>query len=107
MDCLTTQIFYTSYENNPNPPDDDVIMNLFTPNGDGYNDLWIVNDPNIIPPFKVNVYNRSGNQVYSSNNYQNTWDGQYNENPLPQATYYYIIEDAAKIIFKGAITIIR
>ncbi len=107
MDCLTTQIFYTSYENNPNPPDDDVIMNLFTPNGDGYNDLWIVNDPNIIPPFKVNVYNRSGNQVYSSNNYQNTWDGQYNENPLPQATYYYIIEDAAEIIFKGAITIIR
>jgi len=89
------------------PPVGNKIMNLFTPNGDGYNDLWQINDPLIISPAKVNVYNRSGKQIYSSSNYQNNWDGQFEGNPLPQATYYYIIEDASDQVFKGAITIIR
>jgi gliding motility-associated-like protein len=53
------------------------------------------------------VYNRSGKLIYSHTNYQNTWDGQYEGNPLPQAAYYYIIEDVSGQIFKGAITIIR
>ncbi len=82
-------------------------MNLFTPNGDGINDFWIVNDPDITSPFKVNIYNRSGKQVYANNDYKNTWIGQYNGNPLPQATYYYIIEDVSGKVFKGAVTIIR
>ncbi len=82
-------------------------MNLFTPNGDGINDYWIVNDPDIISPFKVNIYNRSGKQVYANNDYTNTWTGQYDGNPLPQATYYYIIEDGSGVVFKGAVTIIR
>jgi gliding motility-associated-like protein len=105
--CSTQQNFYTSWGDDPVPPVGNDIMNLFTPNGDGYNDIWQINDPNVISPAKVNVYNRSGKQVYSSSNYQNNWDGQYLGNPLPQATYYYIIEDASGQILKGAITIIR
>jgi len=105
-ECAASQRFYTSWGGSPQPSGND-IMNLFTPNGDGYNDFWIVNDPGISAPFKVNIFNRSGKQVYANNNYQNVWDGQYNGNPLPQATYYYIIEDATGTIFKGPVTIIR
>ncbi len=106
--CSTRQNFSTSWGSSPpTPPVGNDIMNLFTPNGDGYNDSWVVNDPNIVPPTKVHVYNRSGKLIYSNINYQNTWDGQYEGNPLPQATYYYIIEDASGQIFKGGITIIR
>lgn len=83
------------------------IMSLFTPNGDGYNDVWVVIDPNLISPFSVSVYNRYGNLVYSSDNYNNDWLGDYNDTDLPQATYYYIIEDADGEIFKGPITILR
>lgn len=105
-DCDATQRFITSWGSSPQPSGKD-IMNLFTPNGDGYNDIWIVNDPEISYPIKVNIYNRSGKQVYSASNYQNNWDGQYQGNPLPQATYYYVIEDSSGITFKGAVTIIR
>jgi gliding motility-associated-like protein len=105
-DCEAKQNFYTSWGGSPQPSGDD-IMNLFTPNGDGFNDYWIVNDPQITSPFKVGVYNRSGRQVYSNNNYQNNWDGKYDGNPLPQTTYYYVIEDSQGKSFKGAITIIR
>jgi len=106
--CSSRQDFHTAWGNAPEPPPSGKeIMNLFTPNGDGYNDLWQINDPKIISPAKVNIYNRSGKQIYSSSNYQNNWDGQFEGNPLPQATYYYIIEDASGQLFKGAVTIIR
>ena len=106
--CATSQDFFTAWGSSPTPPPiGNKIMNLFTPNGDGFNDIWLVNDPVIVPPTKVNVYNRSGKQVYSNNNYKNNWNGQHEGNPLPQATYYYIIEDASGQILKGAVTIIR
>jgi len=88
-------------------PTTNEVMSLFTPNGDGYNDNWVVNDPNITAPFKVSVYNRYGNLVYESPDYQNDWQGTYNNTSLPQATYYYIIEDALGVIFKGPVTILR
>ena len=105
-DCNTTQRFFTSWGSSPQPSGND-IMNLITPNGDGYNDIWIVSDPEINFPIKVNIYNRNGKQVYTNNNYQNDWDGQYNGNPLPQATYYYVIEDSSGNTVKGPVTIIR
>lgn len=108
-DCNAKQNFFTSWGSGPTPPPPvgNKIMNLFTPNGDGFNDLWLVNDPNIVSPANVTIYNRAGNQIYSNSNYQNTWDGQFEGNPLPQATYYYIIKDASDQIIKGAVTIIR
>lgn len=105
-DCSANQRFFTTWGSAPQPSGNN-IMNLFTPNGDGYNDIWIVNDPEINYPIKVNIFSRSGKQVFANNNYQNDWDGQYNGNPLPQATYYYIIEDSSGNMIKGAVTIIR
>ena len=83
------------------------IMNLFTPNGDGFNDVWLVNNPSVTFPIKVTIYSRGGQSVYASESYQNDWDGQSKGNPLPQATYYYVIQDAQGNTFKGPITIIR
>jgi gliding motility-associated-like protein len=82
-------------------------MNLFTPNGDGFNDYWKVNVIGMTYPVSVTIYNRYGNEVYHSDNYQNDWNGYRKGNPLPQATYYYIIKDATGKIFKGPVTIIR
>lgn len=98
--------FYASWGNSPTPSGDN-IMNIFTPNGDGYNDYWLVNDPDMTYPIKVAIYTRSGKPVYESNSYDNTWSGTYNGNALPQGAYYYLIEDAQGKEFKGSITIIR
>jgi gliding motility-associated-like protein len=64
----------------------------FTPNGDGFYDKWIVVNGTCAKSVKVNVYNRWGGLVYNNENYRNQWDGTYKGNPLPDATYYYVIE---------------
>lgn len=105
--CSNSRVHYMKFDGGGGEPTTNEIMNLFTPNGDGYNDDWIVNDPNISGDFKVNIYNRFGNLVYSSENYNNDWAGTFNDVALPQATYYYVIEDSEGTIFKGPVTILR
>lgn len=83
------------------------MMNLFTPNGDGYNDVWVITNFEAIKPVRVAVYTRTGSLVYQNNNYQNNWNGYYNGNPLPEGTYYYIIEGRDNVVIKGPLSIIR
>lgn len=82
-------------------------MNLMTPNGDGYNDLWIVKDLATMAPARVAVYTRAGALVYQNNDYKNDWDAYHQGNPLPEGTYYYIIEAKDGKVFKGPLTILR
>ena len=107
--CTTTKTFFAVQQGStPGPgPATTKVMNLFTPNGDGYNDVWIINTEDIVFPIKVTVYNRFGRAVYSSDNYQNDWNGFYKGNPVPQATYYYVIEDTNGNFFRGPVTIVR
>ncbi|MBK9292067.1 MAG: gliding motility-associated C-terminal domain-containing protein [Bacteroidetes bacterium] len=85
----------------------DGMMNLFTPNGDGYNDVWVIHNYEALRPVRVAVYTRTGALVFQRNNYQNDWNGYYNGNPLPEGTYYYIIEGRDGVVIKGPLTIIR
>ena len=88
-----------------------VIPNIFTPNGDGVNDYFVIKnakDWNI----NLQVFNRWGNDVYKADNYQNNWDGKNKGNPLADGVYFYIIN--AKGLFsgrekeyKGSLTIMR
>ena len=86
-------------------------MNAFTPNGDGINDLWIITNGPCLTKAKVNVYNRYGSEVYSSEDYKNNWDGTYKGKTLPDATYYYVIIydliDGRRIVARGDVTILR
>ncbi len=83
------------------------ISNILTPNGDGYNDTWEIPMLNSLKPVKVTIYTRSGLQVYYSNDYQNDWKGQHNNNPLPEGSYFYIVEGSGGELFKGSITLLR
>ncbi|RYZ21745.1 MAG: PKD domain-containing protein [Chitinophagaceae bacterium] len=67
------------------------IPNVFTPNGDGVNDRWVINHLESYPGATVEVYNRYGQIVYRSVNYTTPWDGMMNGQLLPTGTYYYII----------------
>lgn len=83
------------------------ILNLITPNGDGFNDIWLIQDLNKISPARVAVYTRSGAMVYQNNDYKNDWNGSLNGNPLPEGTYYYVIEGIDGVVFKGPLSILR
>ena len=84
------------------------VINGFSPNGDGVNDTWelpfLANYPNAI----VEVYNRWGLQVFRSDGYVKPWDGAYEGDLLPSASYYFVIDyngDGAKVE-TGAVTIL-
>lgn len=83
------------------------ISNLMTPNGDGYNDTWIIQNIENYPRTKVTVVTRQGQEVFTSDSYDNKWDGTQDGNKLADGTYYYIIKfDGDAKILKGAITIL-
>ncbi|MCX6296861.1 MAG: gliding motility-associated C-terminal domain-containing protein [Bacteroidetes bacterium] len=85
------------------------ISNMMTPNDDGYNDRWIIQNIENYPNTKVVVVNREGQEVFKSDAYDNNWDGsnKYGKG-LPDGTYYYIIKfENDEKIYKGAITILK
>ena len=67
------------------------VPNTFTPNGDGINDTWIIQQLQFYPNHRIRVFDRYGQKVFESSNYT-PWDGTYNGKALPAGTYYYIIE---------------
>jgi gliding motility-associated-like protein len=68
------------------------IPNALTPNGDGSNDVFYINNIWLYPNNKLFIYNRWGNKVYEASGYLNEWDGTRNGEKLPEATYYYELE---------------
>jgi gliding motility-associated-like protein len=86
-------------------------MDAFTPNGDGVNDKWLVNLRACYTKAVVEVFNRYGNRVFRSENYQNDWDGRWEGKALPDGTYYYVITleliNGKKTYVKGNVTILR
>ncbi len=111
--CPGTSVFYGVYAGGGGggggqpPVTSAQAMPFFTPNGDGYNDAWKVNNKEVVSPFRLRVYNRAGSLVYSSDNYNNDWKGEFNGNPLPGGTYYYVIIDHTGKKYTGTITIVR
>lgn len=86
-------------------------MEAITPNGDGINDRWLVTNGNCLSNASVHVYNRYGSLVYENKDYKNDWDGTYKGKPVPDATYYFVIEysllDGRHVTQKGSLTILR
>lgn len=69
------------------------IPNAFSPNGDGINDKWVIPYIEDYPNLRMQVFNRYGQPVFTSNGYAKPWDGNGSGGqPLPAGTYYYIIE---------------
>ncbi|MFM6954064.1 MAG: gliding motility-associated C-terminal domain-containing protein [Sphingobacteriaceae bacterium] len=82
--------------------------NAITPNGDGKNDTWVVENIANYPNSRVLIFDRAGRQLYSATNYQNTWDGTVNGVPLKEDTYFYVIDFGVGVNpKKGFISIIR
>jgi gliding motility-associated-like protein len=74
------------------PVVDIIVKNTFTPNGDGLNDTWRIENIEGFPNSVVEVFNRHGAQVFSSQSYTAPWDGKLKEVDVPSGMYYYIID---------------
>jgi gliding motility-associated-like protein len=84
------------------------IPNAFTPNADGYNDVWNIRYLQSYTNATVEIFNRYGQQVYYSVGYANPWDGRFKNEELPMGTYYYIINPGnGRKAMTGAVTLIK
>ncbi|GAB2532249.1 Ig-like domain-containing protein [Rufibacter soli] len=84
------------------------VPNGFTPNGDGINDVWDLPGLSNYPNSQVEIFNRWGNKVFESRGYEKPWDGRLNGQPLPAATYYYLIRlDDKESPLTGNVTLIK
>lgn len=89
-------------------PEKIVIPNMFTPNGDGINDIWNIKALIQYPQCTVAIYTRYGSLVFQSRGYGKPWDGTYNGSQLPVGTYYYIIDTQTGLKkLAGYVTIVR
>ena len=67
------------------------IPNTFTPNNDEHNDFLQIFTDNVVS-FDLEIYNRWGESVFNSKNENDLWDGTYENNVVPQGSYFYKIE---------------
>jgi gliding motility-associated-like protein len=70
-----------------------VVPDAFTPNGNNYNDTWVIPGLEGYNTKEMLVYSRYGTLVYYANQYNNDWDGTLlnTGTALPDGTYYYIL----------------
>ncbi len=83
---------------------------LITPDGNGQNDTWTIDNIENYPQALVQLFDLHGREVFSTRNYRNDWAGRnHNGDALPDGTYYYIItfNDSSNRIYKGPITVLR
>ncbi len=89
-------------------------MNVFTPNGDGVNDIWRASSDCEILSYQLNIYNRWGQLVHSSANAEFGWDGFIDGVPASEGTYFFelqfrdtVVVDVDRQAFKGTFMLKR
>ncbi|MEE4177750.1 MAG: HYR domain-containing protein [Bacteroides sp.] len=95
--CLLSYDFFVPYQ------EEDCELRFpqgVSPDGDGFNDTWVINGLIRFPNNNLRIFNRWGTIVFEAAPYQNDWDGRPNrgrpadgpDGILPTGTYFYVIE---------------
>ncbi len=79
------------------------IPDVFTPNGDGRNDFFVIEGIDAYPNSNLKVWNRWGVIVYESENYENFWSAE----EQPDGVYYFVLQRSDGKVFEGQISILR
>jgi len=87
------------------------IPTAFTPNGDGRNDEFRVVNLSFRKLQEFRVFNRWGQEVFSTTNNTKGWDGMVKGSPQEMGIYHYIIRvsvpDGRVVTYKGDVTLVR
>jgi gliding motility-associated-like protein len=85
------------------------IPNAFSPNGDGYNDMWMIEGIELYPNVDIRIFDRWGSRVYYSPNAANDpWDGTFDGRHLPIDSYHYVMDlNNDEPAITGNVTIVR
>ncbi|MBS1772206.1 MAG: gliding motility-associated C-terminal domain-containing protein [Bacteroidetes bacterium] len=90
------------------------IPNVFTPDGDGYNDYFLPRQllSKNLTKFSMVIYNRWGQKVFETTTLDGRgWDGKFNDKPQPEGVYVYTIQASfannTNENYTGNVTLIR
>ena len=81
--------------------------NILTPNGDGINDGFTIDNLESYPNNQLLIFDKAGRILLSIKNYQNDWDGTLNGALLNEGVYYYLIKFDGAGSKMGYINLIR
>jgi gliding motility-associated-like protein len=68
-----------------------VLPNIFTPNGDGMNDIFTPTATKGISSMETLIFNRWGNEVYVTNDVLIAWDGKDGGGELVDGVYFWVV----------------
>ncbi len=96
------------------------IPNVFTPNGDGFNDIFqVFSGPGVTQINYVKIFDRWGEVVYEANNifptpfedFDNSWDGKFKGRIMNPGVFVYLIEvtfeDGITLLYRGDVTLLH
>jgi gliding motility-associated-like protein len=64
---------------------------FFTPNGDGFNDIWKIGGAKIFDSISIYIFDRYGKLIKEIDPYESGWNGTFNGKPLPSDDYWFRI----------------
>jgi gliding motility-associated-like protein len=87
--------------------EEDLIPNVFSPNGDGANDIFYI--PGVCPneKYALQIYDRWGTLMFSTTLRNNGWDGRSNSGTNASEGVYYFIVQVDDKVYKGPIHLLR
>jgi gliding motility-associated-like protein len=69
-----------------------IVPKYFTPNNDGFNDVWEIKGLINYPLAEVTLFDRYGKLIAQLDGFNHSWDGTINKNPLPATDYWYVLK---------------
>jgi gliding motility-associated-like protein len=86
------------------------VPSAFTPNGDGKNDFLYPLKAYKSSSLSFGVYNRFGQRLFYTNDWQRKWDGKYKGLPQVPGTYVWVLEylnlESNKQVYEKGTTIL-
>lgn len=86
------------------------VPNIFSPNGDGWNDVLEIKGPRLFN-YKIEIYDRWGKRVFASEEQKDFWDGTLNGSELTPQTFVYMLSGETvlgeRIVMEGNVSIIK
>ncbi|MBW6482333.1 MAG: PKD domain-containing protein [Vicingaceae bacterium] len=87
------------------------VPSAFTPNGDGKNDFLVVRGQLVIESLSFSIYNRYGQEIFSTTDKTKGWDGTHNGKELNPGVFVYTVNatmiDGSRQQLKGNVTLIK
>ncbi len=87
------------------------IPQVFTPDGNGMNDVWPFPDDAGLEPYNdavIRIFDQRGKLIFETEGFASPWDGKKEGTYLPVGTYFFVIDlRYGKITYNGTVTILR